>query len=285
MEKTVRQYFFHIPSGLKATISILISGVCLAGLLQIRPINLEIFSSVFLLPQLWIATLLTHQLTTLLTAARWKILIDNNDIKSPKIGRLFLVVWASQVATMLPLGFEATRFAYMFKALKMTAAQASKTTVVDRLYELTGFIFVLALALFGFHLGWTALIFLLPVFLLKKQMRILFLVSALKHALKVAAILTVIWQPQEFEFPIIMEMAYKTTFGLLAESLPVSWNGLGVGHLAFEFQIPGQGAEIYSIFFAAKTVWNLLGIFPIIWLGRNHLIIREKSGMNQGRLS
>jgi hypothetical protein len=237
-----------------------------AGLLYLRPLNFEMLKGIFQLPELWIATVVAHQLTTFLTAVRWRVLIGNTGLQSPSVGRLFFVVWASQFTAIIPLGFEVTRFAYMLKALKMTARQASRTTVVDRVFELAGLLSVLGFTFLGFHLGWVAFIFLFAVFFLKSQTRTLFLVSAFKHALKAAVILVVIWKPQELEFSLVMEMAYKTMFGLLGESLPVSWNGLGTGHLAFEFQIPGKGAEIYSLFFAAKTVLNFLGIFPLMWL-------------------
>lgn len=64
------------------------------------------------------------------------------------------------------------------------------------------------------------------------------------------------------------DLATLIPIGLFAQLLPISYSGLGVGHIAFDriMQTNGfsSGADIFTIYFSLSLVFNLLGIIPFI---------------------
>lgn len=58
--------------------------------------------------------------------------------------------------------------------------------------------------------------------------------------------------------------------GIFVMTLPISFSGLGVGHLAFAtllkiFNIQ-NGADVFTVYFALSFIFNFLGIAPFIWI-------------------
>jgi hypothetical protein len=63
-------------------------------------------------------------------------------------------------------------------------------------------------------------------------------------------------------------VAPAVTAGLVAEISPFSWQGFGIGHLAFEMLLKENGADLYNCYFLGKTVFKLGGATIWIWLGK-----------------
>ncbi|WP_127717850.1 lysylphosphatidylglycerol synthase transmembrane domain-containing protein [Halobacteriovorax sp. HLS] len=65
-----------------------------------------------------------------------------------------------------------------------------------------------------------------------------------------------------------IELLCVVPIGIFIMTLPISFSGLGVGHLAFskllQFFSIYNGADIFSVFFAFSLVFNLLGAIPFI---------------------
>jgi hypothetical protein len=267
---------------LKAILPFVISGICLAWVYSLRSIEFEGLAHVLSSPAVWAATFFAHMVSTLVAGVRWKVLISGEGEKSPAVSQLFLVTWASQIAGAIPLGTDALRFRYMLKSLKMTVGNSARAALLDRVYGLAGLFVVFGMAILAQWAGPGVLLLLIFTFLVKKEIRFLLAISSLNHALKVLTILFVVWKPAETGFLSFLVNAQKIAIGLLADGMPFSLNGLGLGHLAFEFQAPGQGIEVYNSIFVLKTAFMLMGVFPLLWLLRRRAPIAQVSSKVRG---
>ena len=58
--------------------------------------------------------------------------------------------------------------------------------------------------------------------------------------------------------------------GILIMTLPISFSGLGIGHVAFSQLLTPlgilNGSDIFTIFFAFSYLFNLLGLIPFVKL-------------------
>ncbi|MEQ1879043.1 MAG: lysylphosphatidylglycerol synthase domain-containing protein, partial [Bdellovibrionia bacterium] len=249
--------------------SLLVSGISLAFVFSMRSINLEGLGLLLRSPSFWAAVLAAHQTATFLTAVRWRILISRAGHPVPELRRLFFVSWAAQTAGLFPGGSlftDASKLGYMAKGLDMPVSDSARTILADRLYALGALFLILCFLTLLLHAGPLVLLTLAGLLALSKQTRVLLGLSAAVHLIKAALILFAIQGMPEPSGHFALESLQRTFVGLTAEAIPISWNGLGIGHLAFEFQAPGRGAEVYNAFFLAKIVTMILGIFPLLWL-------------------
>ena len=267
-EKMPRLDRSRVSRGLAVALPLVISAVCMAVLASLRSLDFEGLARFLRSPIFWAAMFVTHQMCTWLTTLRWRILLSAQSDSAPPLGRLFLISWATQFVALLPVGpvvTEMTRFGYMFKGLGMGASASARTVLWDRVYGFAGLVFLLGILFLSIHAGATALILGLPLYFIERRALLLLAISALVHVLKAGLILFLIVGLPVTEVTLILRQGLETMLGLLAEALPLSWNGLGLGHLAFEIQSPGRGAEVFNVFFTGKLAFNFLGVVPFLW--------------------
>ncbi len=75
----------------------------------------------------------------------------------------------------------------------------------------------------------------------------------------------------------IFKLIYVIPLGIFLMTLPVSFSGLGVGHIAFSKLLGvysiANGADVFTIFFAFSFLFNLLGIIPFF------LVVKREQSM------
>jgi hypothetical protein len=73
----------------------------------------------------------------------------------------------------------------------------------------------------------------------------------------------------------VVELLCVIPIGIFIMTLPISFSGLGVGHLAFskllQFFSISNGADIFSVFFAFSLIFNLLGVIPFMGILKSEL--------------
>ena len=79
------------------------------------------------------------------------------------------------------------------------------------------------------------------------------------------------FNPQIADKPLLLVVLVP--IGIFIMTLPISFSGLGVGHLAFAelLKIAGisNGADVFTIYFAFSFIFNLLGFFPFLSIWRS----------------
>ncbi|MBT3981080.1 MAG: flippase-like domain-containing protein [Bacteriovoracaceae bacterium] len=70
----------------------------------------------------------------------------------------------------------------------------------------------------------------------------------------------------------ILELACVVSIGIFSMLVPISFYGLGVGHLAFASLLAliniENGADVFTIFFALSFIFNFIGVIPFLILNR-----------------
>ncbi len=80
------------------------------------------------------------------------------------------------------------------------------------------------------------------------------------HLLKVFFLILVAGVVLNWELAI--DGARNLSLALFLESLPISWQGLGVGQVSFDRFVAEGGAQVYQVYFEAKVLFKLLsGLF------------------------
>jgi uncharacterized membrane protein YbhN (UPF0104 family) len=96
-----------------------------------------------------------------------------------------------------------------------------------------------------------------------------FMIQVLNTLSFIAIIYT--FSPQIAEKPLLFIVLVP--IGIFIMTLPISFSGLGVGHLAFAqlLRIAGvnNGADVFTIYFAFSFIFNLLGFFPFLSIWRS----------------
>lgn len=102
-----------------------------------------------------------------------------------------------------------------------------------------------------------------------------FVYALLGHSLKIILIVFLM------RAVVAAELVGELSLALLLESLPISWQGLGVGHWAMDMATVKNGANLYSAYFLGKLTFKFLGLFVWIFL-RNR---NSQSGTNSKKFS
>lgn len=72
-----------------------------------------------------------------------------------------------------------------------------------------------------------------------------------------------------------MELFSIIPIGIFIQLLPISYSGLGVGHLAFSKLLSlygiNVGADVFTIYFTLSFLFNLLGVIPFYFIVRSPL--------------
>lgn len=107
--------------------------------------------------------------------------------------------------------------------------------------------------------------------LLTKRKIVLFtFISILIQMLNTISFLLIIYVINPDLTTSLAELTVVIPIGIFIMLIPISFSGLGVGHLAFSkllllFGIT-NGADVFTIYFAFSYVFNLLGIVPFVML-------------------
>lgn len=100
----------------------------------------------------------------------------------------------------------------------------------------------------------------------KKHFLLSVLLSLLIQILNIISFLIIIYALNPKISYHLGELICVIPLGIFAMTLPISFSGLGVGHVAFSkilnlFEIP-NGADVFTIFFAFSYIFNFFGLIP-----------------------
>ena len=185
---------------------------------------------------------------TWLSTLKWNIL---NAEKRPLV-ELFSVYWSAQFAGLLVFGKVGTdvyRGYYLKERCKFPRGKIVSILVSDRVTSLAA---LSSLVLFFYYLPLGLAPFLV-LFFYRKFASAYFLSVGIQ-VVKITLLFLIMGY---FDF----SRTFAVSLGLLVESLPLSWEGLGVGHLSFKHLIDG-GVDIYQTYFLGKMGFKLTGIVP-----------------------
>jgi hypothetical protein len=175
---------------------------------------------------------------------------------------LYLNGWTSLFLGMLFLGTFGTDIArvyYLSTRKKIPAVIGTKSALWERvsgavsLYALTGIALLSTAALPSWIVA-VLMVALLAVCFLKIE----FLLSLLAHLCKIAFLMAIL-ALSGIGNPELTSLIAPLTIGLGIEGLPISWQGLGLGHVAFAKLLAQSGVEIYSLYFIGKVAFKLIG--------------------------
>ncbi len=221
-------------------------------------------------PKAWALVILVHVVVTGIAAQRWELLLNGVKSSGPRklsVKKMFWSSWASQFVGLFSfgmLGSDLYRGAKMHE-YRVSSADSLKVLVQDRIVSLLGLALLVASSLAfsnlptPFAIGISLTI--LGLGLRHRQIG----QSLLMHALKITLVLTLakLFFPYSF---VDSKTVTGVGFGFLAEVLPVSWEGCGVGHLAFAKLVSQpSGGQLFSLYLGGKIAFKLLGVFPFLW--------------------
>ena len=124
-------------------------------------------------------------------------------------------------------------------------------------------------------------IYILKLLLNHKTSLRIYLLSLAIQVLNTISFILIIYSLNPFLAKNISLVITLTPIGFFIMTLPISFSGLGVGHVAFSalLKLAGikNGADIFTIYFLFSFFFNLIGIIPFIGLWKKRSSIKLKS--------
>lgn len=216
---------------------------------------------------------------TLIMTKRWMISIerakDPGHEDSFGFFELFKVYCFSQFIGLSAIGYLGTdgiRIGFT-KLYRVKAIPMTKQLVWERGLSLLALgcfplLFLMGKISFTLFLVATILIFLMRIFL-KSTLYDSFLYSLFGHSLKISFLLLVFCFFENLSLVSLgdtissFERLSQLSLALFVESLPISWQGVGVGQVSFSEIVKGpSGAAVYLIYLESKLLFKILsGLF------------------------
>ena len=204
---------------------------------------------------------------TLLSTFRWKYLLEEQYCKAFSFKKLLKLHWASQFYGLFfigTIGGDISRTYLLTQEEKNhNFLDLSKMTFIDRMYSLLGIaiipiLFYFLLMDFLFFFAIVAFLFFSP-----SIRKVPFFISIFAHLIKIVLLLVGGWL---FTKSYSIHSTFYFSLSILIESIPISWQGLGLGHLAFHEVNPVHKYSIiiYSHYFISKILFKLLGGYFVI---------------------
>jgi uncharacterized membrane protein YbhN (UPF0104 family) len=267
-------------------------------------INLSIFKTTEGIESLLAIILSLITIITVITAYRWNLCLRKLSTSKVSFLNLIKIHWAGMFAGSLIGGIvvaDSTRLVLVKKNLQdLSLINITNSLIIDRITSLTG-LFIIGLVSATGYIQNNILLFLagiifalLLLYLIyrrfssssffEKYLGILKLVfeqksimlqmvgiSVIGHSLKILCFLAILYH-FGFQNIINLEILASIATGVFIETIPITPSGLGTGHYAFQKLLEPYGvdfgADIYSIYFAGKYTFKILGVFCFISIGK-----------------
>jgi uncharacterized membrane protein YbhN (UPF0104 family) len=290
-----------------AVLKLAVAAAIVAFLVATDRLSLEPLWAMAEHPWAWLGLLVAQLLILQLGILRWWVLlraIQGPEKRTP-YRRLLVISWIGFFFGLVApssIAIDVTRYGYLQRD-GVARADIIASLLLDRLCGLVGIVALAAVcshgavaALFGVHtwliaaaaaaaavLLWIALVALRhrlalagPIDRLRVALRaaaaaklstaIAFALGLLAHVLKALSFFLLLWA---LEVPLTLSTFFSFgPAGLLVEALPLTPNGLGTAHLAFErfFALHGitEGASLFNVYFFTRVLISLLG--GALWL-------------------
>ena len=127
-----------------------------------------------------------------------------------------------------------------------------KSIFFDRLFGLAGAGLLTLIIFTEIYFQLQYYLTFISIFIIFFLSRIIFL-SIFSHIIKIALVYYL--AISYFNIPIVN--LYHLSLSLVMESMPISWQGLGFGHIVFENNIENYGYKIYSYYLIGKIIFKL----------------------------
>lgn len=247
---------------IKIAIAFALTGLLIAG----DKVSLSSINKISSQPSFWLIVFFGNILVSTLTVTRWNFAIRRHTKRLVPFFRLFSYNWSSLyvgLAFLGTLGTDSWRIASLHNNERLTIRNATKSIVWDRGFSLCGLILLVTLFFVSQQLNWTdlriPLIILCALTLLVPEV-FLTIISFMIKASIVAYIYFL--SIGSIENPI--DLIQQIMFALAVEAIPISWQGIGTGHIAFEFFVGEEGANIFSSYLLGRVVFKMIGFFFFI---------------------
>ncbi len=243
-------------------IKILVALALFAFVVRRHGVNTFYLSALVQTPFFWVLAILGNLLLTILTAWRWRLLLVRFCQTDLPLPRLLLYSWVSQFLGLVFLGTFGTDFArifYLQTRAGVPVAAGTKSIVLDRVASTIGLALITISALLFFYQTPLVLSVGASVALLAlSSLRLEIFLSVVAHLSKLAVVGVLLLLSGE-SLSGLTSLLPNLSLGLAAEAMPVSWQGFGVGHLAFATLIQNSGSDLYNSYFLGKLAFKLLG--------------------------
>lgn len=224
-----------------------------------QEINLLSFSLSHLL--LVMSGVLLFSVVTVIMTVRWRGTLEFAKVE--ELGSFWQCYQAycfAQFIGLFTIGYLGTDGGRLYYGQKRGAQLVTMTKELfkERLLSLGSLVFLTVL----FFISPYTVIFPLFAILLDKSMtyKKSFFIAYGGHLLKVFFLIMVAGVVLNWELAV--DGARNLSLALFLESLPISWQGLGVGQVSFDRFVAEGGAQVYQVYFEAKVLFKLLsGLF------------------------
>ncbi len=243
-------------------------------LIKLNKLKLEHFNQ--LAPGLISAMTLFFVVIHIISIIRWKMIISALDGQLKYI-YLFTESWKAQFFDFIGGGFVAGD---IFKIVKINNEMGKKHTGItifkDRLISLSSLLFLLLTIsipvslLNQFMIKSTVLLLLLVIlkYLYKrltiKDICFLHTISIIGHLVRLFAIMFILFYLDIFSFSLIS----PSLLGLIIEQIPISFMGIGLGHMSFELLLSSNasinGLLVYNYYLLGKIIFKMLGLLLLL---------------------
>lgn len=243
---------------IRVFINLFVSFGCFWFLFQQKPVAFSFLNGNELQRYLIFISLVLHLSTTLIQSLRWKMILGGEiDFKD-----LFFISWASQFVGFFSLGGVG---ADVYKVVTLDAQRSIrlervvKSCFLERLWSIAGLVFLFCLCWLWDQGFWllSALIC-LSVFVVIPFRKIA-LLSVLTHLFK----MLFLWMGLEIFYD-LSSSSTRWCLVLLAEVIPFSLDGFGVGQLTADYLLFHEAVQIYTLFFTGKMIFKAIG--GVFWL-------------------
>lgn len=230
-------------------------------------------------PLFWLFTLALSFIIQLLTTWRWQLFLARFANREVPFRPLF---WNSMWSQFVGLAFLGTfgadlaRGYFVRTHFDVPVAETTKSIFLDRIAGTLSLAFLCIAALpFYFQMELIPAASVAAVALLASCARLELFLGLMAHLLKLAMVAAILYlgDPNATDLAALLP---HLTIGLGIEHIPISWQGFGLGHLAFATFLQARGADLYNAYFLSKTVFKLLGAFCIRF-GSTDLNFRESA--------
>lgn len=230
-------------------------------------------------PEFWIACIFGNMLISAVTVLRWNLVIRRQVKRFLPYFKLFQYNWASVyvgLAFLGTIGTDSCRISALHNNQRISIRKAAKSIFWDRIFSLVGLISLAVTFALQVYLGWgNQTYFLIGLCLLSLIVPEIFL-TILSNVLK-ASLVCYLYYLSIGELDSPFSLVQSTTFGLAVEAIPISWQGLGTGHIGFEYFIGESGADLFSSYLLGRTVYKMIGIFFFLGTGLKKEMLTQEA--------
>lgn len=243
---------------IRVFINVFVSLGCFLFLFQQTPAIITFLRWNELQRDLIFVYLVLHLGTTFIQSLRWRTILG----QGVSLKDLFFISWASQFVGFFSLGGIG---ADVYKVVTIDAKgiigleRVVKSCFLERLWSIAGLVFLFFLCWLWDQGFWLfSAIFCLFVFVVIPFRRIA-LLSVLTHLFKMLFLLMGLKISYD-----LSSSSSRWCLVLLAEVIPFSLDGFGVGQLTADYLLFHEAVEIYTLFFTGKMIFKAIG--GVFWL-------------------